>query len=51
MPIKGRENMSFLYVSKFIDDNQTERFGLFYDDYNGNRCPHEEDWKHVAFDT
>ena len=43
--------MSLLYVSKFIDDNGSERFGLFYDDLNGNRCAHEEDWKHVVFDS
>ena len=43
--------MSLLYVSKFIDDNGSERFGLFYDDLNGNRCVHEENWKQVAFDS
>ena len=43
--------MSLLYVSKFIDDNGSEQFGLFYDDLKGNRCIHEEYWKSVVFDS
>ena len=43
--------MSFLYVSKFIDESGIVRFGLFYDDIYGKRCPHEENWKQVAFNT
>lgn len=42
--------MSALYVSPF-DAEGRQRFGLFYDDFNGNRQPHKEKWTHVAFDT
>ncbi len=42
--------MSVLYVSPFAAEGSL-RFGLFYDDVNGNRQPHKENWQHVAFDT
>ena len=43
--------MSLLYVLQFKDANGAEKYGLFYDDNYGNRCAHEENWKHVVFDS
>ena len=42
--------MSKLYVSGFEKDGVT-LYGLFYDDYKGERHPHEEDWEHIVFDS
>lgn len=42
--------MSKIYVSEFEQDGVT-LYGLFYDDHKGERHPHEEDWKHVTFES
>ena len=42
--------MSKIYVSEFEQDDVT-LYGLFYDDHKGERHPHEEDWKHVTFES
>ena len=42
--------MSKLYIAQ-LTDSQAPSFGLFYDDKDGVRQPHIEDWKHVVFDS
>ena len=42
--------MSNLYISTFIDCGAV-RYGLFYDNPDGSRVPHKENWQDVSFDT
>ncbi len=43
--------MSKLYISQFQNASGSSMYGLFYDDVNGKRCPHIENWEQVAYDT
>lgn len=43
--------MSVLYVSGFKDTDGSEKYGLFYDDVNGEPCLFTENWKAVSFDS
>ena len=42
--------MSKLYIAQ-LTDSDTPAYGLFYDDNNGVRQPHRENWTHVVFDS